>query len=418
MSIGSLPRLRLYTSLSQYLQVGWGYLSGTWNRGRNVTTTEIAIAKHVGAKHAILTSMARVGIYLTVKNIITPGQKVIMSPYTIADVVNMVVSAGGVPLFADLDADTCNLNADRVAQLLETQKDVGAVMVTHFYGLACDVVEIQALCARYDIPMIEDAAQAFGVTVDGQSTGTFGLAGIFSFGLYKNVNAFYGGAVVTNNDNLAQALRARVNELPKIRTSFYLKKVISGAIIDFLTWPAIFRIFTFQIFRYGILHNVDRINNKLKIDTNPKLMHEVPSDYLCQPSDLQARLIRQQLPMVRERTDQRRRNAARYRAGLSKIPQLRLPPAVLDGNHMYWYFPIQYDHREDLVKYAMLHNRDITLSYHRNCAALPCFAEFEQQCPNAERTASSVIYLPTYPGYAEEEIDKTVAVIQRFFTPS
>lgn len=414
MTIGSLPRLRLYTSLTQYIQAAREYVTGRWREG-DIAAAERAIAQKVGARHAVLTSMARVGIHLALKNTIRPGQKVVCSPYTIVEVVNMIVAAGGVPLFADLDDNTCNVSATSVEELLATHTDVGAVMVTHFYGLACDVVRIRSACDRLGIPLLEDAAQAFGVTVRGRSVGTFGRAGIFSFGLYKNVNSFYGGAVVTDDDTLAAALRADVAALPPISVGFYFKKVISGAITDIVTWPPLFRILTFQIFRYGMLNDVNSINDKLKIDTNPKLMHEVPAEYMVQPSGLQARLIVQQLPRVERDTETRRRHADRYRRGLTGLPQLRLPPPVAAEEHMYWYFPIQYDRREDLVKFAMRHGRDITLSYHRNCAALPCFAEFSRDCPNAERTANAVIYLPTYPRYAEAEIDKTVDIIRRYF---
>lgn len=415
MAFGSLPRLRLYTSLSQYAQVARELLLGRWRAG-DISAIESTIARQAGARHAVLTSMARVGIHLAVKHTIRPGQHVICSPYTIADVINMIVAAGGVPLFADLDENTCNVSAASIENLLASNSNIGAVLVTHFYGLACDIVRIREACIRSGVPLLEDAAQAFGVAVQGQWVGTFGRAGIFSFGLYKNVNSFYGGAVLTNDDALAGALRAEISALPPMSVRFYLKKVISGAITDIITWPPLFRIFTFQIFRYGMLNDVRQINDKLKIDTNPKLNYEVPTDYMVRPSGLQARLILKQLPHVQTQTEARRRHAERYRRGLAGIAGLRLPPAVPAEQHMYWYFPIQCNDREDLVKFAMRHGRDITLSYHRNCAALPCFQEFARDCPNAEITASSVIYLPTYPRYSEKEIDKTVDVIRRFFS--
>lgn len=415
MSIGSSPRLRLYTSPRHYLRVAADYLTGRWRAGREVQQAEETIARMAGTRFAVLTSMARVGIYLALKHTVRPGQKVIVSPYTIADVINMVVCAGGRPVFADLDPDTCNLSAACVARLLAEEENVGAVMVTHFYGLACDVAGIRDACVQRGVPLVEDAAQAFGVSIGGKPVGSFGHGGIFSFGLYKNVNSFYGGAVVTDDEGLARAVRAEVAAMPPMRTSWYLKKVISGLVTDIVTWPPLFRIFTFQIFRYGMLNDVDSINNKLKIDVNPKLIEEVPTEYLVRPTALQARLILPQLPHVPRHTALRRERAQRYRSGLKDIPELRLPPDVPQEQHMYWYFPIQYDDRENLVKFAMRHGRDITLSYHRNCAALPCFAEFARDCPMAQRTADAVIYLPTYPRYSLAEIDRTVAVIRQYF---
>ena len=111
--------------------------------------------------------MARVGIYLALKHLIRKGQKVILSPYTISDVVNMVLCAGGVPVFADIEeGGSCNIDAAIVADLLDTEKNIGAVLVSHFYGLVCNLAPILAKCGEKRIPVIEDAAQAFGATFE------------------------------------------------------------------------------------------------------------------------------------------------------------------------------------------------------------------------------------------------------------
>jgi dTDP-4-amino-4,6-dideoxygalactose transaminase len=172
---------------------------------------------------------------------------------------------------------------------------------------------------------------------------------------------------------------------------------------------------SFWLFRYAFLNDVDAINNRMKIDVDPILKREMPADYLCRMTPLQARLILAQLDRV-DRDMRRRIEAAQiYHRGLSDIPELLLPPMRTDSSHMYWYFPIQFDKRHELVAYAMRHSRDITESYHRNCADLPCFSPWYRDCPNARATASSLIYLPTYPRYTDREIEKTVQVIRRFF---
>jgi perosamine synthetase len=415
MIIGSMPRLRLYTTLGQYARVLLAFVFGTWRRGCDIQLLEQKLVERTGARHAIFTNMARIGIYLAVKHTIRPGQKVILSPYTITEVVNMVVVAGGVPLFADLDVGTCNISAQDVERLLLEEHNVGAVMVTHFYGLACDVERIRKSCSKRGIPLLEDAAQAFGATIKGRSVGTFGRVGIYSFGLYKNLNSFYGGAVVTDDGELAALIRAEIEAMDPVPMSFFVGKVISGAITDFITWPPFFRLVTFNIFRYGILNDVDAINNKLKIDINPRLFYEMPKEYMVRPSQLQARLILLQLSGLDGKNAARRQNARRYREGLKDIAQLTLPPEVDDEQHIYWYFPIQYKKREELVRYAIHRGRDITLSYHRNCAGLECFAEFSRKCDVARKTADAVIYLPTYPAYSKREIDATVAVIRDYF---
>jgi len=411
--IGPAPRLRLYTSPKLYADVGWSVLRRDVNKGDDVAKLERRIEKLLDVSHAIAMPMARVGIYLMIKHTIAPGQKVILSPYTIADVINMVVCAGGVPVFADIDRESCNISAASVAKLIDDK--TGAVMVTHFYGHMADMDAIQRLCEARGVPLLEDAAQAFGARHGNQAAGTIGRAGALSFGMYKNINSFYGGMVVTDDAALANAIRAEIASWPPADTVHLAKKVISGLITDIATWPPLFRSVTFRLFRWAFLNNVDSINNKLKIDVDPKATRELPAAYRQRMSPLQARMIANQLPNLEPQTEARIHAAKIYHEGLRDIPELMVAPLKTNREHIYWYYPIQYADRAALVAHVMRQGRDITMSYHRNCASMPCFADYARPCPNAQATADSLIYLPTYPRYGEEEIRKTIRAIRSYF---
>jgi perosamine synthetase len=411
--IGSLPRLRLYTTPRLYLQVLREVLRGHTTAGDDVGTLEREIQRRVNVAHAIAMPLARVGIYIAVKHLIRPGQKVILSPYTIADVINMVICAGGVPVFADIDRSSCNISTDAVARLLND--DIGAVLVTHFYGQMADIEALRRLCTDRNVPLIEDAAQALGARLGRRAAGTFGKAGIFSFGMYKNVNSFYGGMVVTEDEALAAAIRSEIATWPYQSTTTFVSKVISGLITDIATWPPIFRAFSFRVFRWAFVNRIDVINDRLKIDVNPEMKQTLPESYRCRMTPLQARLILSQLHNIEPHAELRRKAAEIYHAGLADIPELIIAPLRHDGSHIYWYYPIQYRDRWDLVAHVMRHGRDITMSYHRNCAAMPCFAAFARDCPNTQATADSLIYLPTYPRYSEAEIHRTIKAIRSYF---
>jgi perosamine synthetase len=413
MMYGALPRLRIYTSPSQYWDVAKALISRQPGHGNDVDRLERNIEQLFRVRHAIAMPMARVAIYATLRNLILPGQEVILSPYTIADVVNMVICAGGVPVFADIERETCNIDADQVARLIN--KATGAVLVTHFYGLVADLDRLRAICDRHNVPLIEDAAQAFGARFEGKLAGTIGKAGVFSFGVYKNVNSFLGGMIVTDDSGLAERIRAQVGSWPHPPLRLYLEKVIAGAAIDTVTHPAIFRNFSFWLFRYAFLHDIGAINNRLKVDFDPKIKRVVPPEYLWRMMPLQATMILKQLDRVDNDMRARVAAAKMYDAGLNDLEELILPPLREDGSHIYWYYPIQFQERHSLVRHAMRKQRDITESYHRNCAALPCFAEYRRECPNAEATASSLVYLPTYPRYSHVEIQRTIAAIRQFF---
>src|SRR6185436_6528867 len=126
---GPLPRLRIYTDPGQYYRVFRETLTGGSKSGDAAERLEKEVARRLGIAHAVVMPMARTAIYFAVKGLIKPGQKVVMSPYTIADVVNMVVCAGGIPVFADIERATCNIDPAEIERLVDNQ--TGAVLVTH-----------------------------------------------------------------------------------------------------------------------------------------------------------------------------------------------------------------------------------------------------------------------------------------------
>src|SRR5688572_19162810 len=191
------PRYRLYSAPGSYLRVAREVLLGRSARGPGIEELEARLMAFSSVPRAVCMPSARVGIFLVLKNLIRPGQEVVLSPYTIADVVNMVICAGGVPVFADVERSTCNIDPKSVARLIGPR--TGAVLATHLHGLCCDLEPLSRLCREKGIPLVEDAAQAFGASLDGRRAGTWGQAGVYSFGMYKNVNAIFGGAVVTSD---------------------------------------------------------------------------------------------------------------------------------------------------------------------------------------------------------------------------
>jgi perosamine synthetase len=404
------PRSRLYTTAASYA----GLIAGGTDDEGEVVKLESALAASLSVAHVIAVPQARVGIYLTVKYLVRPGQKVILSPYTIADVVNMIVCAGAVPVFADVAGDgSCNIDPAAVAELLDTESDVGAVMVTHFYGLACDMEPLRRACAQAEVPLIEDAAQAFGARLAGGLVGTIGCAGVFSFGLLKNVTGFLGGAVATDDADLARALRTELETFPITPREVLWKKAAKGAAFDLATFPLLFDSAVYWLFRYAYLHDIDFFANKLDTDANPVAYRTFPQRYAYRMSGAQAAIIRAQLERNEAQSRERIGKAALYHEGLKDVPELTLPPYRQDGSHTYFYFTVLARDRDVLSRSMTRQYRDVQISHHRNCASLPCFAEYARPCPNAERASREALYLPTYPGYRVDQVEANIAAIRR-----
>lgn len=410
------PRSRLYTTAAAYGSGLFAALTGYRYESSGTEKLERALeAIHPGC-FAVAAPMARVGIYFTLKHLIKPGQKVILSPYTISDVVNMVLCAGGIPLFADIEpGGSCNIDADEVSRLLAAEDNVGAVLVTHFYGLVCNIEPILRMCRARGIPVIEDAAQAFGARHDGKRAGTLGDAGIFSFGLLKNVTSFIGGAVITPDQELADRIRRDLQNLPTFPKGKLISKMAKGAAFDLATSPGMFDLGVYWLFRYASLHGAEFFKNKLDTDSNPVAYDRFPAAYSYRMSGAQADLIRAQLDRVDRHAEERIAKAQIYDAGLRDIPGLVLPPLRTDRSHTYFYYPLQCEDREGLTRYMTEKLRDVQISHHRNCAAMPCFADYRQDCPNAALAERRLIYLPTYPGYREDQVRANIDVIRDFF---
>jgi hypothetical protein len=126
--------------------------------------------------------------------------------------------------------------------------------------------KFQKLSQENNIPIIEDAAQSFGAKYNDKYSGTFGTAGVFSFGLFKNISAFYGGAIVTNDKILYEKIKNDIKLFKNIGLKYFISKIFYSILLSTILNKYIFSIFTFWIFRFGLLHNINIINNKLKID--------------------------------------------------------------------------------------------------------------------------------------------------------
>lgn len=413
MAFAPHPRSRIYTTFNSYSSFLINWFSGRLEKGADVDKLEQALAKKLNIPHAVCLPMDRVGIYLVVKNLIKPGQGVIMSPYTIADVVNMVICAGGVPVFCDIEQQSCNIDPAKIEELIDS--NTGAVLITHLHGISAPATEIYALCQKHNLPLIEDAAQAFGASENGRPLGTIGDVGVFSLGMYKNVNCWYGGAVVSRNKELIEKIRTEISQYDYQPPKFILKRMLKGLLTDLLTWPLLFKPLTFWIFRYGFLHDIKLINRYVEIELDLKLKDKLPDSYLKRMTPWQARLALPQLDNIEPDRQNRLAKAKLYQEGLKDLDGLVLPPTGNQEENAYMVFPVQYPDRKKLLKFLMAHNRDIAAQHLKNCADLPSFAAWRRDCPVARKTAGEVIILPTYPRYPISEVKKNISVIKAFF---
>jgi len=382
--------------------------------GGDIAHLETAVEKRLAMPYAIAAPQCRVALYLIIKNTINPGQDVVMSPYTIYDIVNMVICAGGRPKFCDVREETCNLDPAELRRAIVG--NTGAVIVTHLHGMASDLEEIASICTEHRVPLVEDAAQAYGAELKGRPIGSYGESATLSFGRAKNINAFFGGMAVTRNAKVAEKIRMEIGDFPPMAEADLGKRVLSCAITDVSTWGPVFNLMTFPIFRYAAVHDVEKVNRVVQTENEPVRRDTFPEKYRRRMTPLQARLVSAQHENLDSDTVHRKRLAQIYREGLRDLNSVGLPKVNAESTHIYLAFPIAVDNRMELVKYVMAHWCDVAIQHYHNTADLECFKDFFADCPVARRLSRSIVLLPTYPGYTGTEASALVTLIRDYFS--
>lgn len=186
-----------------------GALERRWltNDGPLVREFEARIAALTQTTHCIAVCNATTGIQVAARAIgIRAGDEVIVPSFTVVATPHALDWIGAVPVFCDVDEESGCADPRHVEKLLGPR--VRGILPVHAFGYPCQVEQLTELARRYEIPLLFDAAHALGCTYQGRPIGGFGDGEVFSFHATKYVNSFEGGAIVTNDDGLAERARA------------------------------------------------------------------------------------------------------------------------------------------------------------------------------------------------------------------
>jgi dTDP-4-amino-4,6-dideoxygalactose transaminase len=334
--------------------------------GPEIEGLERELAKMLGIRHAIAVSSGTDALLLPLMTLgITHGDEVVTSTYSFFATAGAIVRVGARPVLVDVDPVTFNIDANQIEAAMTPQTK--AIMPVHLFGQSADLDPIMRIAEEYDVPVIEDAAQAIGATYHSRPVGGIGAFGCFSFFPSKNLGAFGdAGLVTTNDDDLAR--RARL-----LRT-----------------------------------HGME-----------PKYYHHFVGANFRMDA-LQAAILRVKAPHLAEWTEGRRANAARYRelfreAGLGEA--IKLPPAPTDRLHIYNQFVIQTAERDALKRHLDEHGIGNEIYYPVPFHLQPCFADLGYQrgdFPHAERAANESLAIPIYGELTLEQQQAVVSTIATF----
>ncbi len=189
--------------------------------GEFVNRFEEDIAAYTGARYAVATVNGTCGLHVALQVAgVKPGDEVITQSLSFVATANAISYAGATPCFVDVDRDTLGLSPDALTQFLdsETKRDshtgsliniatnrtISACVPMHTFGHPCRIDQIVEICDRYGIPVVEDAAESLGSRFHSVHTGRYGVLGVFSLNGNKTITSGGGGAIITDDEGLAQ----------------------------------------------------------------------------------------------------------------------------------------------------------------------------------------------------------------------
>ncbi|WP_438269132.1 DegT/DnrJ/EryC1/StrS family aminotransferase [Paenibacillus odorifer] len=180
--------------------------------GTNVDKFEEELCEYVGVDHGLALSSGTAGIHLALKYFgVGPGDYVFCSDLTFAGSCNPILYQYANPVFIDSEPETWNMSPIALEKAFEWAKKENkmpkAVIIVDLYGQSADYDLLLPICEKYDVPVIEDAAEALGATYKGKKCGSFGHIGIFSFNGNKIITTSGGGMVVSNDEEAIKKMR-------------------------------------------------------------------------------------------------------------------------------------------------------------------------------------------------------------------
>ncbi len=306
---------------------------------------------------------------------IKPGDEVIIPSYTFVSTANAFVLRGARILFVDSMAINPNIDAEKIEALITKKTKV--IVVVHYGGVACDMDHIMEIASRYNLIVVEDAAQAVESCYKGKQLGTFGSYGTFSFHETKNITSGEGGMIAVND-------ASKVNQAEIMWEKGTNRAAFARGEVEKYEWVAVGSSFLpnelTAAFLYAQLENIDEIQQKrLKIWNYyyEKLSNAGLSDHIS-------------LPVI--------------------------PDYAKHNGHLFYITVRSMKIRDSLLNY--MHALGVNAVFHYlSLHNSPYFKRLHdgRNLPNAERYSSTLLRLPFYYSLTEEEIDFVVDNIRDFF---
>jgi dTDP-4-amino-4,6-dideoxygalactose transaminase len=351
--------------------------SGWLGMGTRVAELEERFASLVGSDHAVALNSCTAALHLAlVASGVGPGSTVLTTPYTFTASAEAALRTGAAVKFVDINPETLNVEPDAMAAAVTP--DVAALLPVHIAGHPCDMAGFQQVADDTGALLLDDAAHALMAETRGTRIGGTGGATAFSFYPTKHMTTIEGGMLTTNSADLADGIRA---------------------------------------IRY---HAMSRDTWARQETRKPWAYDVVAQGHKCNMTDVEAAIGLAQMDKLPAQMPVRARIVERYNQAFADLPEVRTPPAVVDGAHGWHLYIVQLDtdaldiDRDDFI----LGLNDLNISAIVHYIPLHLFTHYKSVCgvregdfPNAELAYSRVVSLPLWPGMDEQDTEDVIAAV-------
>ena len=349
------------------VDLDWAYnsvLDKSWFiRGEECKKFEEQFAGYCGVKYCVGVASGLDALILILKAMdIGNGDEVIVPSNTYIATALAVSYNGAKPVFVEPEIETFNINPSKIEEKITS--NTKAIIAVHLYGRTADMDAINTIAKKYNLKVIEDAAQAHGAKYKGIKAGSLGDAAGFSFYPGKNLGALGDGGCVTTND---KALAEKIRALGNYGSDYKYHNIYKG------------------------------VNSRL--------------------DEIQAAFLRVKLPNLDRWNEDRRATAKKYFEGI-KNPLIKLPLKSTDEfEHIYHVFVIRCDKRDELEKYLNDNGIGTVKHYPIQMHEQECYKDLgikHGELPIAEEISTTVLSIPMYYGMTDEEINYVIETINKF----
>jgi len=331
--------------------------------GPVVREFESEFADFCGASHGVATTNGTTALHTAFEALdIGAGDVVVTSPFSFIASANAIRFAGAIPVFADIDLSTYNLDPESTEEVVR-EHDADAILAVHLFGLPADMGRLREIADEYDCALVEDAAQAHGAAYDGVRAGSLGDAACFSFYPTKNMTTGEGGMVTTDSTEVAERAASFVN--------------------------------------HG------------RAEGRPAYEH-VRVGHNFRMTSVLAAIGRVQLSRLPEYNESRRTNAARLTEALSDVEGIETPVEPPKTHHVYHQYTIRHDERDALREHLEASGVASVVYYPKPIHFQPPYEDSEVTAPAAEYAAESVLSVPVHPALSDADVESVIDALYSY----